>query len=104
MYLLPAAGSIVNQDSLPRLLGIQPARSPLGAHKPATLQAPLLHVALGVPVKPTEQVAVHAAPAAAGRGQANAAALAARGGWIEHPGEWTCEQAKRWMIRQLQAK
>jgi hypothetical protein len=58
-----------------------------GAQAPVTFQAPLVQVALGVPVKPAEQLVVHAAPLATGRVHAKAAALPTAGGWAEQPGE-----------------
>jgi hypothetical protein len=66
-------------------------RLPAGrVQAPVTFQAPLVHVALGVPVKPAEQVVVHAAPFAAGRVHAKAVALPTAGGWAEQPGEGEC--------------
>jgi hypothetical protein len=57
-----------------------------GVQTPVTFQAPLVQVALGVPVKPAEQVVVHAAPLATGRVHAKAVALPTAGGWAEQPG------------------
>jgi hypothetical protein len=74
-------------------------RLPAGrAQAPVTFQAPLVQVALGVPVKPAEQLAVHAAPFATGRVHAKAVALPTAGGWAEHPGEGNRHQGSAWVV------